>query len=422
MNTHAIVLGPMALLAGIAFAACGESSEGSGGAGGEGAEPACAEGATREAACGSNDRGTLEERCVAGAWEALSCEDPDECVDGVVDRTDFCDRRCDAGAWVDVPCAPVQVSVGSERACAVLSSGRVACWGRDTDFPGMLNGPTLVQDVHDVVQVSVGYDNPCMLLADGRAHCVGQSKDASPQGVSCTELSSFGELCMLTDAGEVWCEPSNPPTGLFSPAPIARVKGLQDAVAVRAGPTSACASRAGGTVQCWSYVAVDGGGWGTSLLLEPFEVSDLTEVVDLDLDWTDHWCAVVASGEVVCSSMDREDVPTSVQLSAGNHHSCVRTLAGEVWCWGDNSVGQLGQGHTDPVSGALPVLGLDEVVDFQASRCGGCCFAGSDCRATCALRKNGEVWCWGANANGLMGHGSTTMNPLPVRVPLPGGR
>ena len=214
MRTHAIVLGPMVLLAGLAFAACGESSDGTGGGGGEAREPACVEGATREAACGLNDRGTLEERCVDDAWEALACEDPDECVDDVVDRTEFCDRRCEAGAWVDVPCAPVQLSVGTEQACAVLSSGRVACWGEDVT-------PTLLENVHDVVQVAVTGGPVCTLHADGAVRCVGEDWDKCASHGGCTEISKG--LCMLTEDREVWCTGW---VGWDARPVVARVRGL----------------------------------------------------------------------------------------------------------------------------------------------------------------------------------------------------
>jgi len=104
----------------------------------------------------------------------------------------------------------------------------------------------------------------------------------------------------------------------------------------------------------------------------------------------------------------------------GHYHSCALSLSGEVWCWGDNSAGQLGQGHTDPVGGAPRVVGLDQVVEIDADASSGalCGFPGTiESKTTCALRENGEVWCWGNNFGGC-----GTTSPLPVRVPLRGGR
>jgi hypothetical protein len=407
MRTHATVLGPMALLAGLAFAACGESSEGSGGTGGEAPEPECVDGATRQAACGLNDRGTLEERCVDGAWEALACEDPDECVDDVVDRTNFCDRRCEAGAWVDVPCAPVQVSVGAEQACAVLSSGRVACWGEGLT-------PTMLEDVHDVVQVAVTGGPVCTLHADGAVRCVGEDWDKCASHGGCTEISEG--LCMLTEAREVWCQGwvgSDGPWG-DGHSVVALVRGLHDPVAVRSSRREDCAIDALGGVWCWSQV-VGGEGWGVPAYFDAVEVPDLEQVIDFSAG-----CAVLASGDVVCDYPAPDGVPSSSQIAAGTFHSCALSLAGEVWCWGDNSAGQLGQGHTDPVGGAARVVGLEQVVEIDAVASRGwlCDFPDTiESKTTCALRESGEVWCWGNNF-GVCGKA----NPLPVRVPLPGGR
>lgn len=331
-----------------------------------------------------------------------------------------------------MPCAPVQVSVGSEslgevRDCALLSSRRVACWNES-------HTPTLIEDVHDVAQVS----GHCMLHVDGAVRCQGQLDPVSPEGKSCSEISSYGHVCMLTDTGELWCTQGcrgGMEDGCVTPG---RVSDLADATAVLAGPgpwggrggLHGCAVRAGGEVQCWySHLVDDEGGWVARYFFEPFEMQGLSGAIDLDLGSSESYlhsvCAVLASGEVICDSYPsddtltpRNDVPTSDRVTLGRGYACVRTFASEVWCWGDNSVGQLGQGHTDPVGGAVRVAGLDRIVELDATApiTGiACCFEGQDpppdTRRACALRDNGEVWCWG---------GLYTSSPL--RVPLPGGR
>ena len=73
-----------------------------------------------------------------------------------------------------------------------------------------------------------------------------------------------------------------------------------------------------------------------------------------------------------------------VQISA--HHACAINTATEIWCWGDNSLGQLGQGDTvnqqTPVKVYLPPSGWTDVA------------VGTD--MTCGLRAK-TLYCWGDN-------------------------
>lgn len=95
------------------------------------------------------------------------------------------------------------------------------------------------------------------------------------------------------------------------------------------------------------------------------------------------------------------------QLSASSEHSCVVTTEAQVLCWGSNSVGQLGTGdvglstplHTAP-------SGLDEDIVEVATGEG----------FTCVRRASGEVWCWGSNSYGALGDGTSTLRPLPQAV------
>lgn len=97
--------------------------------------------------------------------------------------------------------------------------------------------------------------------------------------------------------------------------------------------------------------------------------------------------------------------------AAGYDHTCVVLDSGALRCWGKNSSGQLGNGSTDsswaPVAPSAPVSGSLAGVAAVAS--------GQD--HTCVVLNSGEVWCWGSNSKGQLGNVSAgSLEKSPVRA------
>jgi alpha-tubulin suppressor-like RCC1 family protein len=131
------------------------------------------------------------------------------------------------------------------------------------------------------------------------------------------------------------------------------------------------------------------------------------------------------SGELGNGSTASSDVPVRVALPAGvratavsaeEETSLARTSGGRLFGWGDNSLGQFGDGTTTssdtPVSISIPVHGPS--LGHLVSVFGGC-------GHTVALFSSGEVLAWGANDFGQLGDGTATGSDTPVVVMLPAG-
>lgn len=145
-----------------------------------------------------------------------------------------------------------------------------------------------------------------------------------------------------------------------------------------------------------------------------------------------HTCAL-AAGVIYCWGDDTMGqlgvgfvaerlTPTRIEqtgwqsVHTGVAHTCALSQRGEVYCWGDNSRGQLGQGDTAP--SVLPMLVMLEARTTAIA---------SGFSHTCALLENAALWCWGDNNEGQLGQGD--QNPgegsraadglLPALVPAP---
>lgn len=210
-----------------------------------------------------------------------------------------------------------------------------------------------------------------------------------------------------------------------SPTPVS-VYGLESGVAsVTAGNSHTCAVTNEGVVKCWgrnTYGQV--GSSDTSHLFElPISLFGGASAVSAGIN---HTCAVVsgvakcwgynANGQLGNGSTNNSATPVSVvglesgvaSVSTGGSHTCAVTTGGAAKCWGSNTAGQLGDGSTSSSAMPVNVYGLESGVAAVS--------VGSS--HACAVTTGGAAKCWGSNAAGQLGNGSTSTTPggTPVSV------
>ncbi len=106
------------------------------------------------------------------------------------------------------------------------------------------------------------------------------------------------------------------------------------------------------------------------------------------------------------------NVPTGgfSQLAPGGGHTCARSSAGEVFCWGADDRGQLGLGQPDTNFNNKPIRvpSLSGIASVATGR-----------YHSCALASGGAVSCWGADDYGQIGDGASPLPAIGRNVPTP---
>jgi len=95
-------------------------------------------------------------------------------------------------------------------------------------------------------------------------------------------------------------------------------------------------------------------------------------------------------------------------VDLGDAHTCVVRDNDTVVCFGSNTSGQIGAGATTSIGGAANQMGDNLVaVDIPLGAATTITQVATGANHTCALRDDGAVLCFGANASGQLGVGDT---------------
>jgi fibronectin type 3 domain-containing protein len=206
-------------------------------------------------------------------------------------------------------------------------------------------------------------------------------------------------------------------------------------LAVGLGALHACGLVTDHTIRCWggssSGQAGNFNGTNvTSTVITDAASNTITDFMDIAVGYY-HTCAIRSDGSIWCwggsyggnlgssSGNTAVAVPATtfttndaVSLVAGNYYTCVLRKNGQVWCWGLNNYGQIGQNPLN-VSSSSTAYQIPNLSDVRTIA------TGSDSSAhLCALSQNvslqESIWCWGSNTYGELGAGNS---PTPGFTP-----
>ncbi|MGE3546449.1 MAG: RCC1 domain-containing protein, partial [Kofleriaceae bacterium] len=237
----------------------------------------------------------------------------------------------------------------------------------------------------------------------GQACCTTETACASGTCIdggcrSCIQDVAFGRRfgCVLKTDGTIWCAGENLSGQLGSGTagddrptrePVRTVVDnaiIDDAIQIALGKAHGCAIRADTSVWCWGANHVGQLGNGTTNTLQPGAVQ------------------VLAGGSPLLGASE---------VRSGSAHTCAITTAGDVYCWGYNAEGELGDGLTATRDQAAPVLTAPMGSVFTGARS-----LASSAGTNCVHRGIDEVWCWGADNHGQFGFGTLGSHPSPALI------
>jgi alpha-tubulin suppressor-like RCC1 family protein len=323
----------------------------------------------------------------------------------------------------DAPDAPGTVAqrchlaLGSDHSCVLRDTDHtVWCWGDHTY--GELGAGTL-NTTYSTAALQVPLGGMTTSVASKSYHACARIADGTVQCWGMNDAMQIGDGATGTH---------------FSAANVA---GLGDVVEVGVGRSYGCARRSAGDITCWGANTSGQLGDGTVVAKSTpsTTVTGLTATPIALYVASSHACALFPGGVGRCwgsnvfrqlgdgTTTDRSaavamPVTQIAQIAPSGYTvgqysggaTCALRTDGSVWCWGSNDFGQLGTGNTTttPTSTAVQVAGLTGVVELVAGR-----------YHACARRQDGGVACWGRNDGGQIGDGTYNNRPAPFAVPLP---
>ena len=354
-----------------------------------------------------------------------------------------------------------KLSAGGWHTCGITTAGAAYCWGKNGTVGRVGNNSSADSTVPAAIaigttfsDISVGREHACAIRAsDGAAMCWGDNNAGQlgtnntvvskvpiaavgPSGGSPLAFSSLSaggyHTCGLTTSGVAYCWGggwagtigNGANAQAWSPVAVSLPGGVTRFTSLSAGSEHVCALTATGTVYCWGYNANGQLGNGsTTNANTPTAIAAGAPLFASLAAGIEHTCGLTPAHVAYCwgknavgqlgigtttDSRSPAMVATSLTfqaLASGQEHVCgLPTTESDVSCWGNNSVGQIGDGTT--TSRTSPAA--TTFVSLTAGE-----------SHACGLAASGRVYCWGKNDRSQLGDGTTTTRWSPVEISQP---
>lgn len=303
------------------------------------------------------------------------------------------------------PIGPGLLSFGGAYSALSTPSGLLYTWGLN-GFGQLGDGtqinrstPQLRQTVTGLTALSAGFDHTLALTADGRVLAWGRNSEGQIGDGSMTNKLTPVEL-------------SVPP----------------NVVTVAAGDSNSYALTSTGEVYAWGNNGAGQAGLGftSPRVLTPTLVPGLSNIVAIAADGG-HALALNEDGQIYAwgantggqlgnsTTIDRlsptliTTVSDIAAVAAGQGYSLALARNGTVYAWGTHTAGGLGLGATQATYAPTAIPGLTATV------------IAADANMSHALRSDGVLMSWGANFSGQVGDGTTIDRATPTpAIGLPG--
>jgi alpha-tubulin suppressor-like RCC1 family protein len=270
------------------------------------------------------------------------------------------------------------IAVGSYHTCAIASDNQTYCWGwnvhgelgnnstTNTSVPvavntsGVLSGKT----IKSIATAAQGHT--CAIASDNQAYCWGMN-DAGELGNNSTTDSSI-PVAVYTG-------------GVLSGKTIK---------SIATGDAHTCAIASDNQTYCWGYNAYGQlGNNSTTNTSVPVAVNT----------------SGVLSGKTVIA----------ITAGSGGVFTCAIASDNNAYCWGLNQYGQLGANYISPNFSSIPVavyaigvLSGKTIISITSGD-----------EHTCTIASDNQVYCWGYNFTGQLGNGSYINSSVPITALSP---